>query len=148
MFVVAFLGVPIVASGADAVTQFRTETFSETADLGAIPKSVKARLDQFAGEKIANSDEPFHAIDVIEPGEGDLPSRRLIRAGAAQDLTFVEYQHGGQAPHQHFVLFRTSGSRATVIKACRGYLPTDLENLRKVVGTSACPWRSKEHDGG
>ncbi len=145
MVVVAVLGFPLVASGADPLLRFRTETFSETTDLGALPKAVRLRLAQFAGEQIANSDESFHAIDVIEPGEGDLPWRRLIRGGSAEDLTFVEYEHGGQAPREHFVLFRTIGSQATLIKACRGYLPTDLEKLKKVVGTSACRWRSKEH---
>ena len=95
MVVVAVLGFPIVASGADPLLRFRTKTFSETT--------------------------------------------------AAGDLTFVEYEHGGQAPHEHFALFRTIGSQATLIKACRGYLPTDLEKLTKVVVTSACRWRSKEH---
>jgi hypothetical protein len=142
---VAILGFPVVATGTDPLRRLKTEAFYETTDLRALSDAVKLRLAQFAGEEIANSDEPFWATDAITLGEGDRPFRRLIRAGTAENLTFVEYQHGGQAPHQHFVLFRTVGSRATLIKACAGYLPLELQKLKTIVGTSACRWRSKEH---
>jgi hypothetical protein len=141
----AILGLPVVATGTDPLRRFQTEAFSETTDLRAVSDAVKVRLTQFAGERIANSDEPFWATDAVILGDSARPFRRLIRAGIAKDLTFVEYQHGGQAPDQHFVLFQTAGARATLIKACRGYLPTELWRLKKVVGTPACRWRSKEH---
>jgi hypothetical protein len=142
---VAILGVPIAATGTDSLRRFQTEAFSETADLGVLSDAVKVRLAQFAGGRIANSDEPFQETDLITSSNGDLPLRRLILAGTAEDLTFVEYQHGGEASHQHFVLFRTIGSGSTLIKACWGQLPIEIEKLKKVVGTSACRWRSKEH---
>jgi len=124
--------------------RFRTETFLQTADLAALTNGVRLALGQFAGgAKIANSAESFEATDVIK--DPKLPQRRLILVGTSGDLTFVEYEHGGRGLHEHFVLFQVSGSRTTLIKACSGLLPRSLDKLRKIVGTSTCPWKSTEH---
>lgn len=142
--VVVVLGWAAAGAGADPLQRFQTEAFSQNTDLAALSAGVRRALNRFAGgARIANTAEPFEATDVIE--DPKLPRRRLIRAGASGDLTFVEYEHGGIGLHQHFVLFQTRGTEAVPINACSGLLPRELEKLRKVVGTSACRWKATEH---
>jgi hypothetical protein len=141
--VLAIVGLPPIAAGADPVQRFKTDAFSRTADLKALPPAVVLALSQFCGGgAMASSGEPLEATDAIS--DRTLPRRRLIDSGTSGDLTFVEYEHGGRGLHQHFVLFQTNEGQATPVNACSGFLPRGIKKLRKVVGTSACRWKSSE----
>jgi hypothetical protein len=147
---VVCLAVMLSASGVGAsvpdVTQrLQTETFSQTTDLGSLSEGVRVALTRFLGDgKIANRGDPFEASDAFTRSSANLPRRRLIRAGTSGDLTFVEYEHGGRGLHQHLVLFQTRGSEVTMLKTCSGLLPRQWKKLRKIAGTSECPWRTTE----
>jgi hypothetical protein len=142
--VLALVAVPSLASNADSLQRFQGETFSEYSDVNALSAGVTLALNRFTGgAAIANPKEPFVATDVID--DRKLPRRRLIGAGTSGDLTFVEYEHGGRGLHEHFVLFKANGTDAVAVKACSGFLPHEIEKLRKVVGTQSCRWRRTEH---
>ena len=81
---------------------------------------------------IANPGERFEATDVIT--DPDLPTRRLIFAGVAQDRAFIHYEEGGK-PHSYIVeLFRLESSELAV-GLWRGYRgPTkNFEEMKRLV---------------
>jgi hypothetical protein len=65
-----------------------------------LPTGMRQLYTVKRGSRIASADpgEKFEATDVI--ADPDLPSRRLIFAGVAQDRAFIHYEQGGTA---HFM---------------------------------------------
>jgi hypothetical protein len=71
-----------------------------------LPAGIRKLYMVKGGSRVAIADpgEKFEATDVIT--DPDLPSRRLIFAGVAQDRAFIHYEEGGIV-HSHMVeLFR------------------------------------------
>jgi hypothetical protein len=71
-----------------------------------LPAGIRKLYTVKGGSRVAIADpgEKFEATDVIN--DPDLPSRRLIFAGVAQDRAFIHYEEGGIV-HSHMVeLFR------------------------------------------
>ena len=108
----------------------------KTADL---PPGIRKLYTVRGGSRIAIADpgERFEATDFIT--DRDLPRRRLIFAGVAQDRAFIQYEQGGIV-HSYIVeLFRLKPPDLAV-GLWSGYCgPAEsLEEIKRLVSEEGC----------
>jgi len=106
--------------------EFLTADYRIVRNVAVLPAGIRKL------HAIADPGERFEATDVIT--DPDLPTRRLIFAGVAQDRAFIHYEEGGIA-HSYIVeLFRLE-SPDLAVGLWSGYRgPTkNLEELKRLV---------------
>jgi hypothetical protein len=99
-----------------------------------LPVGIRKLYTAKGGSRVAIADpgERFEATDVIT--DPDLPRRRLIFAGVAQDRAFVHYEEGGIG-HSYIVeLFRLE-SPGLAVGLWKGYRgpSKNLEEMKRLV---------------
>ena len=70
-----------------------------------LPEAVVKYLMDKIDEPISPIGGPFRATDVVITPP-DIPSRRLMYLGEANDVFIIWYEHGGRGYHHHVVLLR------------------------------------------
>jgi len=113
---------------------FLTAEYRIVQKVADLPAGIRKLYTVKGGSRVAIADpgERFEATDVIT--DPDLPRRRLIFAGVAQDRAFIHYEEGGIA-HSYIVeLFRLE-SPDLAVKLWSGYRsPTkNLEEMKRLV---------------
>jgi len=113
---------------------FLTADYRIVQKVADLPAGIRKLYTVEGGSRVAIADpgERFEATDVIT--DPDLPRRRLIFAGVAQDHAFIHYEEGGIA-HSYIVeLFRLE-SPDLAVGLWRGYRgPTkNLEEMKQLV---------------
>jgi len=113
---------------------FLTADYRIVHKVADLPAGIRKLYTVKGGSRVAIADpgERFEATDVIT--DPDLPTRRLIFAGVAQDRAFIHYEEGGIA-HSYIVeLFRLE-SPDLAVGLWSGYRgPTkNLEELKRLV---------------
>jgi hypothetical protein len=85
---------------------FLTADYRIVEKVADLPAGIRKLYTVKGGSRVAIADpgEPFEATDVIT--DPDLPRRRLIFAGVAQDRAFIHYEEGGIAHFYIVELFR------------------------------------------
>jgi hypothetical protein len=72
-----------------------------------VPADVRAALkDLCKGCTFADMGADWNPTDVID----NRPTRRIKQAGYSETEWFVQYEHGGYAPHSHMVVFALAPS--------------------------------------
>lgn len=113
---------------------FLTPDYRIVQKVADLPAGIRKLYTVKGGSRVAIADpgERFEATDVIT--DPDLPRRRLIFAGVAQDRAFIHYEEGGIA-HSYIVeLFRLE-SPDLAVGLWSGYRgPTkNLEEMKRLV---------------
>jgi hypothetical protein len=116
---------------------FLTADYEISRTVAELPAGIRKLYTVKGGSRIAMADpgERFEATDVTS--DSNLPGRRLIFAGVAQDRAFVHYEEGGIA-HSYIVeLFRLEPS-GTAMGIWRGYCgpAKSLEDIRRLMAMS------------
>jgi hypothetical protein len=116
---------------------FLTADYEISRTVAELPAGIRKLYTVKGGSRIAMADpgERFEATDVTS--DSNLPGRRLIFAGVAQDRAFVHYEEGGIA-HSYIVeLFRLEPS-GTAVGIWRGYCgpAKSLEDIRRLMAMS------------
>jgi hypothetical protein len=113
---------------------FLTADYRLVQKVADLPAGMRKLYTVKGGSRVAMADpgERFEATDVIT--DPDLPRRRLIFAGVAQDGAFIHYEEGGIA-HSYIVeLFRLE-SPDLAVGLWRGYRgpSKNLEEMKRLV---------------
>ncbi len=89
-------------------------TFREVRTLRALPPSVQAALGVGSPgpDGIAERDRRYNPTDVIL--DSNLPMRRFLVAGLADNATLVAIEHGGRGWNGEVRLFSNVGGRCVV----------------------------------
>jgi hypothetical protein len=113
---------------------FLTADYRIVQKVAHLPAGIQKLYTVKGGSRVAIADpgERFEATDVVT--DPDLPRRRLIFAGVAQDCAFIHYEEGG-IPHSYIVeLFRLQ-SPDLAVGLWRGYRgpSKNLEEMKRLV---------------
>jgi hypothetical protein len=113
---------------------FLTADYRIVQKVADLPVGIRKLYTLKGGSRVAIADpgERFEATDVIT--DPDLPRRRLIFAGVAQDRAFIHYEEGGIA-HSYIVeLFRLESPDLAVGLWSGHRGPTkNLEEMKRLV---------------
>ena len=99
-----------------------------------IPANIKQAFSQLSGQRsfaMANPGQKFQVGDVIV--NRNLPFRRLVFAGAADDRWFIHYERGGRGHSYYVIVFKVGSDNKPELfwDGSGGSGAKSLEQLRK-----------------
>jgi hypothetical protein len=87
----------------------QTDRFAISTSIKGLPLGVRDRLEEMFGQGTLQIAEPGAEFRRNDPGNSQLPTRRLIAAGCAADHhCLVYYERGGASLTHHAALFQWS----------------------------------------
>ena len=86
----------------DLLRTLQAIPFQKIDRLEGLPGPVRQAIHDQVNINFANPGEDWTATDMIF--DGNLPSRRLIFAGASPTLWFIYYEHGGRGRHDDLLV--------------------------------------------
>ena len=142
----ALLLMTAIGAGADPqeridLRAFRGSSYREVARLADLSEPLSRRVAQLIDQPIAEKGAPWNATDVII-GDSNPPVRRFVIAGETRSRSFVVYEHGGIARHQHLLAFEKSAAAPKLV--ANVFLP-EVQSVREALVAMRKPLRTADH---
>lgn len=100
-----------------ALRRLTAEPVEPIAKLSELDAPTRAALEKEVGTGLVEPGQPFSAVCTAGP---DQAHQRMVLAGRAGTLRFVEYEYGGYAYGVCLLVFERTGDRAKLL--CRAYM--------------------------
>ena len=120
---------------------FRGSSYREVARLADLSAPLSRRVAQLIDQPMAEKGAQWSATDVIL-GDSNPPVRRFVIAGETRSRSFVVYEHGGIARHQHLLAFEKSADAPKLV--ANVFLP-EVQSVHDVLEALRKPLRAADH---